>query len=314
MVYVPAEFRRQQVVVVGDTMLDRSLRAVRSYRHPGEDVIVISAYREFSFPGGAANIAANVRSLGGEALHVGVVGDDENAAQLRAALRRCEVRPLLVVDPARPTTTKLRIHHEERPVVRVDTESTEPIGGPIERTLLSLCRAPLAAASALVVSDYGKGVVTTSLARSLIGQARAMAVPCIVDSKSLELDHFKGCTVFRSNRHELESVLRRELFGDGELSAAARSVSRTLGGAAVVVTDADRGILLVDPAGNHCHVDPPRRDVVRSVVGAGDTVTACLALAWAAGMDPRDAIDLAVRAAADAVASADTTAVRGHLR
>jgi rfaE bifunctional protein kinase chain/domain len=311
--YVPAAFRGQRVVVVGDTMLDQNLRTVRSYRHAGEDVTVISAHRELSFPGGAANTAANVSSLGGEAVHLGVVGCDAAAAELRVALARAEVRPVFVVEAGRPTTTKQRIHTQERPVVRIDTESTEAIGEQTERTLLLHCLAELAGASALVISDYRKGAVTASLAGCLVAHARTLAIPSIVDSKSVDLDPFAGCTLFRSNRQELEAVAGRELPDDGERMAAATGVSRTLGGAAVVVTDGPRGVLLVDADGNHHHATPARPDVIRSVVGAGDTLTACLALACAAGMDLADGLDLAMQAAAEAVAGTDTTAVRGYV-
>nr|WP_062339432.1 PfkB family carbohydrate kinase [Herbidospora sakaeratensis] len=314
MVRVPAEFRLQRVVVVGDAMVDTYLRSRRSYHHETEGQTVISAYAATHFPGGAANVAANIGSLGGQAVHLGVVGDDEASANLHAALERGDVRPVLVVDPLRPTTTKLRVYDGDSAVVRVDTESTEPIGDQVERDLLLACLAELDDASALVVSDYRKGVVTASLAKNLLKRAHALGIPAIVDSKSADLRHFEGCTVFKSNLGELESVIRRRLMSTDERIAAARWVSGILGGATVVVTEGEHGILRVDPDGGSHRAAPPRPDAVRSVIGAGDTVAACLALACAAGMDVAEGVDLALRAAAEAVADVNTAAVRGHIR
>jgi D-beta-D-heptose 7-phosphate kinase/D-beta-D-heptose 1-phosphate adenosyltransferase len=156
-------------------------------------------------------------------------------------------------------------------------------------------------------------VVTASLAKSLLARARSLGIPAIVDSKSSDIGHFGGCAVFKSNRHELEAVVQRELQSERECEAAARLVSRALGGATVVVTDGERGILYVDSDGNYYRATPPRGRAIKSVIGAGDTVTASLALASAVGMDLADVIDLALHAAAEAVANADTTAVRGHI-
>lgn len=314
MFYVPAKFRQQRVVVVGDTMIDKSIKSGQSYYHQGEGLVVISTYSEANFPGGAGNIAANISSLGGEAVHLGVVGDDKDATELRNSLQGSEVRAILVVDTTRPTTRKLRIYQNDGPIVRVDTESTDPIGEKIERMLLSQCFIELDEASALVISDYRKGVVTASLAKSLVARARSLAVPTIVDSKSPDIRHFGGCAVFKSNRHELEAVLQRELPSANEKVAAARSISRALGGATVIVTDGERGITQVDSDGNYHHAAPSQSKAVKSVIGAGDTVAACLALACSAGMDIADGVDLALHAAAEAVSNVDTTAVCGHIR
>ncbi|MFI0482814.1 bifunctional heptose 7-phosphate kinase/heptose 1-phosphate adenyltransferase [Actinomadura sp. 9N215] len=309
---MPSEFRGRRIVVVGDAMIDKSIRSGRSYHHQDEDLLVVSAYLENGFPGGASNIAANVSALGGEAVHLGVVGDDGDAAELRAALRRSGVGHILVADPSRPTTKKLRIYHGERPVVRVDTESTEPIGDLAARKLLAQCLGALDGASALVLSDYRKGVVTAPFTRSLLARARSLALPVIVDSKATNIGHFEGCTLFKANRHELEAVLRCELSHESGCGTAVKAISKILGGSMVVMTDGERGVLYLDSDG-HCHrAFPPPGRTVTSVVGAGDTVTAVLALGIAVGMDMPDVADLALHAAAEAIASADTTAVRGH--
>ncbi len=314
MLYVPAEFRQQRIVVLGDTMIDKSIKSGRSYHNQSEGLVVISTYSEANFPGGAGNIAANISSLGGQAVHLGVVGDDNDAAELRSALQSRGVRSSFVVDPTRPTTRKLRIYVDGRPIVRIDTESTEPIGAQIERTLLSECFRELAEASALVVSDYRKGVVTPSLAKMLVARARSLAIPTIIDSKSRHIRHFAGCAVFKANRQELEAVLQREIPSDNEAVAAARSISAVLGGAVVIVTDGERGIVQVDSDGNYHHATPSQGKAVRSVTGAGDTVAACVALGCSAGMHITDGVDLALRAATEAVTNLDTTAVLGHIK
>jgi rfaE bifunctional protein kinase chain/domain len=310
---VPEEFCQHRVVVVGDAMLDTTIRSDSAYWHPGERALIISTYRQEQFPGGAANIAANISSLGGTAIHLGVVGDDEDAAHLRAALTGAGVQPMLVVDPTRPTTRKLRVYHDAHLIIRVDSESTDPVGEGIGLTLLTGGLAGPDEASALVLSDYGKGAVTASLARGLLAKARSLGMPTIVDSKSRSIRHFEGCAIFKANRHELEALLRCELSSDRDRVAAAGSVSSVLAGATVVVTDGERGITYVDADGSYRHVAPPPGGTVKSVVGAGDTVTACLALARAAGMSMTEAVDLALHAAAEAVVHADTTAVRGHV-
>ncbi len=311
MIYVPTAFSQQRVIVVGDTMIDKFVRAQGSYYHQGEQLPVLETYSAIDRPGGAGNIAANIVSLGGEAIHIGVVGDDDDAGDLRSALQSSKVRSTLIVDSTRPTTRKLRIHQNGKPLVRVDTESTDPVAAEVERQVVSLSLAALPKASALVISDYRKGVVTPPVAKRLVGRARSLGLPAIVDSKSPDIRDFRGCTVFKSNRHELEAVLGRELLSEKEKVVAARSISRTLGGAIVIMTDGERGLIQVDEDGNYHHARSHAKDI-KSVVGAGDTVAACLALACSAGMDITDGVDLAALAAAEALGSFHTTSVRGR--
>ena len=257
-----ARLKDRRVVIAGDVMLDRFLFGRVDRISPEAPVPVLRFEREERRLGGAANVAANVRALGGHPVLAGVVGADEWGALLRADLDAAGIESALVTDASRPTTCKVRLAtSRNQQVARVDYESDDEIG-PAERdALLHACTSAFTGGGALVISDYLKGTITAPLYEALVAAARGASIPVIADPKTPDPARYRGATVVTPNHHEAEAMSRMRIRTDDDArAAAAREVS--------------------------------------DVTGAGDTVVAALALGLAGGLSLLDAADLANRAAA----------------
>jgi D-beta-D-heptose 7-phosphate kinase/D-beta-D-heptose 1-phosphate adenosyltransferase len=202
----------------------------------------------------------------------------------------------LVVDPARPTTTKQRIvTTRNQQVARVDFESDAEAAGEIAHRLIDRARRALAHADVVVVSDYLKGAVTRELVAALVEVARARNVPVLVDPKIPHIDYYAGATVVTPNHHEAETAAHMRIRNDDDARRAAKVFidrARCLG---VLITRGEHGMSMVDPAGE-AHYPAVAREVA-DVTGAGDTVIAPLALGLAAGAALAEAAQLANHAA-----------------
>jgi D-beta-D-heptose 7-phosphate kinase/D-beta-D-heptose 1-phosphate adenosyltransferase len=301
------QFRR--VLVVGDVMLDEFLWGRVSRISPEAPVPVVEVTRQSFHVGGAGNVAANVRSLGGRAALVGLVGADDAGARVRQALERIGVEPQLVVSSdGRPTTVKTRIvaHHQQ--VVRADREQAGPVGRPALRALVAALRARLAAAEVVIVSDYHKGVVSAGLLRPLRASARARGLSVLVDPKLGNFRHYRGVTLVTPNQHEAEQATGLVLRGEREVEAAGRRMLTRLGCRGVLVTRGEHGLSLCQRGRRALHVRAAAREVY-DVTGAGDTVIATLALALAAGASLAEAAVIANQAAGVVVGKLGTAQV-----
>ncbi|HEX5633354.1 MAG TPA: PfkB family carbohydrate kinase, partial [Gemmatimonadales bacterium] len=222
---------RQRVLVVGDVMLDENLWGEVRRISPEAPVPVVELQRQTWEPGGAANNAANAAAVGATALLAGVVGDDPEAARLRARLGERGVDASgLVTERERPTTTKTRIVAHSQQVVRVDRERTGPISAASEDAIARWVSAHVREAGAVILSDYAKGVVTPRLAQAVIAAAGEAGVPVVVDPKGTEWARYRGAAVVTPNLHELELTARRGARSDEELAAIAAEVGAALDG------------------------------------------------------------------------------------
>jgi rfaE bifunctional protein kinase chain/domain len=298
-----------EVVIVGDVMLDRYWWGSVTRLSPEAPVPVVLKERSTVAPGGAANVAANVASLGGVPRLVGVVGADAAGRELTAELaRRGIATDDLVTDPARPTTVKTRVVAVSQHVVRVDEETSRPVDGAAASRLAERARARLGRARGLVVSDYAKGVVAPDLLRALVPDVRRRGGHVVVDPKGHDYARYRGASVVCPNRGE---ALTAAGLGGGEPDAIARAGATLLGGAiadAVLITLGDAGMMLFE-RGRAPLVVPALARAVYDVTGAGDTVIAVLGLALAAGLALEAAVRLANVAAGLAVEQVGTTAV-----
>jgi len=275
--------RRQRVLVVGDVMLDEFLWGSVSRLSPEAPVPVVRVARQSFHLGGAANVAANVRALGGQAVAVGVVGDDEAGRRLRAALDAPGVEDGLVVAPEpRPTTVKTRIiaHHQQ--VVRADRELAEDVPAEVEDALLERLRALLPSCTAVVVSDYQKGVVTRGLMKVLVPLARRRGLPVLVDPKVRHFTLYRRATLVTPNQQEAEQATGLAIRDDDALRAAGQRILRQVGCEAVLITRGEQGMALFPRQGRPVLIPTAARQVY-DVTGAGDTVIATLALSLGAG-------------------------------
>lgn len=301
----------KRVLVVGDAMLDEYVWGDVRRISPEAPVPVVEVDHEDSVPGGAANTAAGVVALGGEAQLCAVVGDDVAAARLRSTIAAHGISPdgLLEVH-GRPTTTKRRIIAASQQVVRADHESRAALGPEAESRISEWAGQQLPSADAVVISDYAKGVVSQSLSASLIDLASSHRLPVVVDPKGLDYSKYRGATVVTPNLHEVEQATHCQITDEHELANAASSLIKLLDGAAVLVTRGAAGMTLFDPGNDrwNVHVPANARNVF-DVTGAGDTVVATLAMALANGATLSEAAELATAAAGVVVAKVGTSTV-----
>jgi rfaE bifunctional protein kinase chain/domain len=297
-----------RILIAGDVMLDEYVWGEADRVCPEAPVPVVDISHRSHSPGGAGNVAANVKALGGVPLLGGVVGADPQADQLREALHRGGVTHRLAVDAARPTTTKTRVMARGRQIVRLDSERKAPYPADIEEDLLRWVEENATACDALVLSDYAKGLVSSPFARRFIDAARRAGKPVLVDPKGDDFQKYRGATLVKPNSHEVERFLGTRLDGDGALRRSGADLVTALGGNAVLVTRGARGMTLFRADREPLHVSATARKVF-DVTGAGDTVAAALAVALAAGATLEEAAVFANRAAAVAVGKVGTACV-----
>jgi D-beta-D-heptose 7-phosphate kinase/D-beta-D-heptose 1-phosphate adenosyltransferase len=246
--------------------------------------------------GGAANVAHNVRALGGRVELVGVVGRDEPADALSAACRDAGITPALAVDPARPTTTKVRIVTERnQQVARVDYELDTEIDGAVEEAMLAAIERQRTA-DVVVVSDYLKGSVTRRVMAAASAAGRRLGVPVLVDPKIPHLEYYAGASLVTPNHHEAETATHSRVRTHDEARDAVHEFRRRAKCEAVLMTRGDQGMWLLD-RDTEGYLPAAAREVA-DVTGAGDTVIATLALSLAAGATLTEAAWLANQAAA----------------
>jgi rfaE bifunctional protein kinase chain/domain len=303
-----------QVVVIGDVMLDHFMIGKVTRISPEAPVPVVALEREFTVPGGAANVAHNVVALGAQVTLVGVVGDDAPAADMRSLLEGRGVSAArLVTDSSRPTTRKTRLATtRNQQVARVDVESADDIAGDVERALVAILDEAASNADVVVVSDYLKGVVTQRVMTHAVAAARARHVPLLVDPKVPHLPLYAGATLVTPNQGEAESGRRRIRTAD-DVRHTARELREALGVDGVLVTLGEHGMWL-SHGDTEGHLPATAREVA-DVTGAGDTVVAMLATAMAAGATSAEAAWLATEAAGIVVTRFGTAvATRDELR
>jgi D-beta-D-heptose 7-phosphate kinase/D-beta-D-heptose 1-phosphate adenosyltransferase len=297
-----------EALVVGDVMLDEYVWGEARRISPEAPVPVVEVRSREHLPGGAANVAAGVVALECEAHLVGVVGDDDAAARLREAVQSKSIDPDgLIVDAARPTTTKTRVIANSQQVVRAASEARRPLPPQGDLELIERVRERLPAADALIISDYGKGTVTKTVARESIKAARDARIPIVIDSNGVHYSRYEGATVITPNVHEAGRAANVHIDTDEDLHLAATRLAEISGDAALLITRGSAGMTLYSEA-EPFHV-PTRAQEVFDVTGAGDTVVAALAVALGGGMTLRDAVQLANAAAGIVVGKVGTAAV-----
>lgn len=294
---------RQTVLCVGDLMLDEFVYGEVSRISPEAPAPVIAVQRSETDIGGAGNVARNIVSLGARCIFVGLVGEDEAGARLKAELGRDSlIESVLVCDPTRPTTRKVRFvsEHFSTHMLRADWESTAPASVATEQKLIDAILPLLPRADIVLLSDYAKGVLTARVLRNVIDAARKLGKRVIVDPKSPNLAIYRGATLLKPNRKEFAEATRSRLDTDQSIADGAQEIMQLADCEAVLVTQSEHGMTLVPRHGDVIHV-PGLPVRVRDVSGAGDTVAAVVAVTLAAGADWEAALRMANAAAAVAV-------------
>jgi rfaE bifunctional protein kinase chain/domain len=299
--------RDRKIVILGDVMLDEFVWGEVTRISPEAPVPVVDVRRESVHLGGAANVLANVAALGANVCVVGVVGDDAAGERLRSTLQetsKLQTDDCLIVDDARPSTTKTRIIAHNQLVVRADREKRSPVNGNVEKRIVLSLKQALQNAHAFVISDYDKGVVTPGILAEVLPFAYER-VPVLIDPKIRNFQYYSPASLITPNHHEALRMTQTEEDSDEGLHNAARLIQKQLRCDAVLITRGDRGIMLVEGEKEPVYVATSAREVY-DVTGAGDTVIATLAAALSTGATMIEAATLANHAAGIVVGKVGT--------
>ncbi|MCG7599608.1 bifunctional D-glycero-beta-D-manno-heptose-7-phosphate kinase/D-glycero-beta-D-manno-heptose 1-phosphate adenylyltransferase HldE [Halomonas sp. McH1-25] len=289
-----------RLLVVGDVMLDRYWHGGTSRISPEAPVPVVHVGESEDRPGGAANVALNIASLGGHAALAGLVGDDENADLLAQRLETAGVSTHFQRSDAVPTITKLRVMSRNQQLIRLDFE--ERLGDIDTAELLGKVEAALPDSDVVILSDYGKG--TLNRVESLIALVRAAGKRVLVDPKGSDFTRYRGASVITPNLGEFEAVVGH-CRDDAELAEKGERLRAELELEALLVTRSEKGMTLIREGHAPLHLPTHAREVF-DVTGAGDTVIGVLGLALAAGHAYPEAMTLANLAAGLVVAKPGT--------
>ena len=282
--------RRTRLAVIGDAMLDVYLMGDVERISPEAPVPVVRVRERRYALGGAANVAQNVSAIGAQSLLVGSVGTDAGGATLRTMLDQMSVESDYLVEVGRPTTTKTRVVARSQQLLRVDEEEDADLSEGEVTRLLAAVRTAIASADALVLEDYNKGVLVARVIRQAVEWAGERGIPVVVDPKYRNFFEYRGATVFKPNRRELEAALGAAI--DLDRPEALPETFARLGVGHLLLTLGERGMALLSGDGSVVRIPTMAREVY-DVVGAGDTVTAYLGATLAAGASVREAAVIA---------------------
>lgn len=297
------------VLVVGDVMLDQYYYGEVTRISPEAPVPITRVVKTKETLGGAANVAHNLALLGCQTDVAACIGADHHGGRLRALFDKRGIAIHGLVVTGAPTTTKLRVIGGHQQMMRLDFEETEPVVGEDEERVFMVAQASIAeGAGALVLSDYGKGIVTPQLCAQLIEAAHRRGIPVVVDPKGGDWEKYRGADYITPNLKELNTVQVSPVKNvDEDVERAARYAMNRFGIHAMVATRSECGLSLVTET-TAVHI-PTKAQEVFDVSGAGDTVIAAFALALAGGIAPEKGAYLANLAASVVVAKVGTYAV-----
>jgi rfaE bifunctional protein kinase chain/domain len=295
-------FTRRRVLVIGDLIADEFMYGEVARVSREAPVLILKYDTTQVVAGGAGNAANNVAALGGRAALAGIVGADPEGRRLLSSFHRDVDRSRVVRAQQYRTPIKTRVlaggvHSAKQQVVRIDREAGWPLGREVSRTFAKKLMPALTDYDAVLLSDYGSGLVTPEIAAAIraVAQKRSRrpSVPVLIDSRYHLLDYHR-LTMCTPNESEVEHALNVRLDEDGEvLERAGRALLRRTGMQAVLITRGSRGMALFQPRQETVHIPIVGSDEVADVTGAGDTVIATAALALAAGASFVDASLLA---------------------
>jgi len=311
-----SEFSKQRILVIGDLMVDKFVWGKVSRISPEAPVPVVWIQNETYAFGGAGNVANNLRSLGAQVNVLGVIGDDSDGNNLKEELIAKGINvDGVVLDSSRPTIIKTRILASHQQIVRVDKE----IKGEFDETVV--CRLNerinelIPHVNAVIISDYGKGVINKPVLKNAIALANKHKIPVTVDPKIEHFLDYKHVTCITPNQLEaIEGMKNREVNTDEEIFALGKKILDKLKSKSVLITRGEKGMTLFERNNRITHI-PTRAKEVFDVTGAGDTVIATFTLAIASKANLREAAEISNFAAGIVVGKVGTaTATPDELR
>ncbi|MCY4589761.1 MAG: bifunctional ADP-heptose synthase [Alphaproteobacteria bacterium] len=283
----------RRIGVIGDIMLDRSVFGVVDRLSSEAPIPILDVSRECEHLGGAANVVNNLCAMGDRPVLFSVVGDDGNGLLLRTLLGEHEgIETVILADPSRPTTVKLRLFAQNRHIARADFESRAPVDQRLWRELAAAFETAAPGLAAVVVQDYNKGLLTAEFIAELLRIARQHRVMVLVDPKFENFFAYRGATVFKPNLREAAEALAVRLQDRASIERAAAELRSRVDAENLVLTLGKDGVILAGADGR-CTRWPAFVRVVSDPAGAGDTVISIMASVMAAGGTAAEAVVLA---------------------
>lgn len=281
-----ANFKNARVLVVGDLILDEFLWGDVSRISPEAPVPVVWVKKESFMPGGASNVANNLRSLGAIVHLVGVVGDDEHGAILKGELEQKGIDTAgIVTDDSRPTILKTRVVAQHQQVVRIDKEHVDPLNAAIVAKMVRHIEQIIKDVDAVIIEDYGKGVITAALLSKVVPIAKKHNKIISVDPKEEHFKYYKGISVITPNNHEASRAVGFQIKDEATLIRAGQELLKKISCKIALITLGEHGMAVFQKAKPMKHIPTVAQEVF-DVSGAGDTVIASYTLSLAAGADP----------------------------
>lgn len=310
-------FDRKRIMVVGDLLLDQYVEGKVSRISPEAPVPVLWAREERYVPGGACNVACNLASLGAEVALVGVVGgvteNDGRTAILKDLLLKKGIEvDGLIADETRETILKTRVmahhHPHNQQIVRIDREDLHPISRSTFRKVKDNIRNSIKEVDAVIIEDYGKGLITSRLLKEIIGMSRAEDKPIAVDPKENHFSYYRDISVITPNRYEAEKAVGFPLADRDALHRGGYKLMRELNADVVLITLGEEGMMVFRRDGEPAVIPTLAREVF-DVSGAGDAVIGVYTLSRVSGADILKAAHMANCAAGIVVSHTGTAPV-----
>lgn len=303
-------FRGKRVLVIGDIILDHFIRGTVERISPEAPVPVVAMRSEEYHLGGAGNVAANIRALGGVPVLLGVIGNDPSGERVIQEMERLKLSSGgVLIDLGKPTVTKTRIIAGHQQVCRVDREVTQPMSVELFKKVVLFVQNHLEEVEAVLVSDYGKGLINEKLLAAVLPTAQRAGRLVAVDPKSRDFSMYTPVTLLTPNKKEAAAAAGIEVRDDRTLRQAAEAVLKKTKAENLVITLGEEGLALFRASGFQRRFPTVAREVF-DVTGAGDTVIAVMTLAMAAGVNVEDAAVLANHAAGIVVGKLGTAVVQ----
>ena len=304
--------KKARVLCVGDVMLDHFLYGTVDRISPEAPIPVLNVVRQDTMLGGAGNVVRNLVTLGAQARFVTIIGKDGDGKDIARQIKGHGIKETPIIDDGRRTSTKTRYIAGVQQVLRADRETALPLSAKTEAKLIQGAKTGMRTCHAVVLSDYGKGVLSGGIAAKIIKIARNAKKAIIVDPKGTDFGRYRGADLITPNQGELAAATGLKTETDAEVIKAARRLIKDHRFGAVLVTRSAKGMTIVPAPGKDgggvIHLAAETQEVF-DVSGAGDTVTATIAAALGAGADLSDAAALANVAAGIVVGKVGTAAV-----
>jgi rfaE bifunctional protein kinase chain/domain len=305
-----SRFKDITVLVVGDIILDQFIWGKVSRISPEAPVPVVEVQKETVLLGGAANVVNNILSLGGRSLICGVIGDDESGRKLLGILQAKGISSDgIIVWRDHQTTIKTRVVADRRQqVVRFDLENNEQLNQKLRERLLQYVRSHLGEVDSVILSDYGKGLLSEDLIRGINESAKGEGRMVVVDPKMDNFDYYKGITLITPNKSEAEIASGVKIVDEKSVKRAGEKLQDRFRSQAVLITRGEEGMTLFERGKKAVNIPTVAKEVY-DVTGAGDTVVGVITLARAAGASFTEAAKIANYAAGIVVGKVGTATV-----